>query len=429
MINLSGKRLLFMGATDMMKSAVILAKSMGITTIVVDYNEKSPAKAFADKSYLVSTANIDEILKICKKEGIDGVFFGYSELNQYYTLDICTKLNLPFYADKNQINILANKKNFKNYCKKFNITVVPEYNINNINELPVIVKPVDSYSGKGISICYDLKELKECIDQAINESKTKSYLIEKYMDPDKYDVVGIYYSIQNGIVALSSMADRIMYKFNNNRQLNTALIYPSVYLDRYLATEDKAVKDMIKDMGIQNGTIFIEGCVDKEKFYFWEAGFRLCGAEQDILPTYINKVNIKKMLICHALTGKMDDKDNMALEDPYFKNKKACNGIIFLNKGMVTKISGVDEIKKLDGVINFSQLKSVNDKITDKDIGTLNQSFARFHIVADSIEELKELIYKILNKIIVLDENGNNMILNTFDENTLNLKIKKQFVK
>ena len=114
MINLSGKRLLFMGATDMMKSAVILAKSMGITTIVVDYNEKSPAKAFADKSYLVSTANIDEILKICKKEGIDGVFFGYSELNQYYTLDICTKLNLPFYADKNQINILANKKNFKN---------------------------------------------------------------------------------------------------------------------------------------------------------------------------------------------------------------------------------------------------------------------------------------------------------------------------
>ena len=198
MINLSGKRLLFMGATDMMKSAVILAKSMGITTIVVDYNEKSPAKAFADKSYLVSTANIDEILKICKKEGIDGVFFGYSELNQYYTLDICTKLNLPFYADKNQINILANKKNFKNYCKKFNITVVPEYDINNINELPVIVKPVDSYSGKGISICYDLKELKECIDQAINESKTKSYLIEKYMDPDKYGVVGIYYSIQNG---------------------------------------------------------------------------------------------------------------------------------------------------------------------------------------------------------------------------------------
>lgn len=425
MINLKGKKLLFMGATDMMKSAVILAKSMGIITIVIDYNEKSPAKMFADKSYLISTANIDEILKICKKEEVDGVFFGYSELNQYYTLDVCTKLNLPFYANKNQIDILANKKNFKNYCKKFNINVVQEYDIDNIDELPVIVKPVDSYSGKGISICYDLKDLQECVNQAINESKTKSYLIEKYMDPDKYDVVGIYYSIQNGVVALSSMADRIMYKFNNNRQLNTALIYPSVYLNRYLTLVDKSVKEMIKAIGIQNGTIFIEGCVDKEKFYFWEAGFRLCGAEQDILPTYINKVNIKKMLICHALTGKMDDKDNMKLEDPSFKNKKACNGIIFLKEGTITQIFGVDEIKKIDGVVNFSQLKSINDKITDKDIGTLNQSFARFHIVADSIEQLKKLIDVILNQIIVLDENGKNMLLNTLDKNTLNLKINK----
>lgn len=424
MINLKGKKLLFMGATDMMKSAVILAKSMGIITIVIDYNEKSPAKMVADKSYLISTANIDEILKICKKEKVDGVFFGYSELNQYYTLDVCTKLNLPFYANKNQIDILANKKNFKNYCKKFNINVVPEYDIDNIAELPVIVKPVDSYSGKGISICYDLKNLQECVNQAINESKTKSYLIEKYMDPDKYDVVGIYYSIQDGVVALSSMADRIMYKFNNNRQLNTALVYPSVYLDRYLRLEDKSVKDMIKAMGIQNGSIFIEGCVDKEKFYFWEAGFRLCGAEQDILPTCINKVNIKKMLICHALTGKMDDKNNMKLEDPSFKNKKACNGIIFLNEGTITQIFGVDEIKQMYGVVNFSQLKSINDKITDKDIGTLNQSFARFHVVADSIEQLKKLIDRILNKIIVLDKNGKNMILNTLDKNTLK-KIKK----
>ncbi len=414
MIDLIGKKLLFMGATDMMKSAVILAKGLGIYTIVVDYKEDSPAKEVADKSYLVSTADIDTIVEICKKEKVDGCFFGYSEMNQRYTFEVCRRLNLPFYATKKQIDIFTNKELFKGQCQKYNVKVVPEYKKEDIEDVPVVVKPVDSYSGKGISICSSLKEIGGAIKGALEESKSKEYLIEKYMDPEKYDFVGLYYSVQNGKVALSSMADRIMYKFNNGRQLNTALVYPSVYLDHYLKTTNQNVIDMIEGLEVKNGTLVIEGCTDQKDFYVWEAGYRLCGAEQDILPAYINNVDMKKMLICHALTGEMDDKDNMVLEDPAFKNKKACNGIIYLKEGTIADIRGVEEIRKLDGLINFSQLKKVNDTIEKRDIGTLNQSFARFHIVADDYDELYNIIQHILSTLTILDKNGNNMIINTF---------------
>lgn len=414
-MDVENKRLLFMGATEMMKTSVETAKKLGIYTIVVDYKEDSPAKKIADKSYLISTSDIDGLEVICKEEKVDGVFFGYSETNQYFTLELTERMGLPFYSNREQIDALANKSNFKRVCRNHGISVVPDVEEEKVEDyLPVIVKPVDSFSGKGITVCNRVEDLMAAKKLAIEESKTKEYLIEKFMDFSKYDVIAVYYSIQDGVVALSSMVDRYMYTFENGRQLNTGLFYPSKYLSRYIEEVDENVKNMIKSLNIVNGTIFIEGCVDEKDFYFWESGFRLCGAQQNIFPKHINNVDIQELLIHHAVTDTMGEENKMYLEDPYFKGKKACNGVIFLKKGKIMGISDIDDILNIDGMVNFTQLKFVGDEVTENDIGTLNQSFARIHIVGDSVDTLLEIINEVFDKLTVYDENGNNMLIDTF---------------
>ena len=421
-MNLTGKKLLFIGAQEMMCSAVLKAKELGAYTIVADYNENFPAKRLADEKLLVSTADTDTLLKYCKENKVDGVFSGYSEVNQYFTLDLCERGGYPYYGTRHQVETLANKENFKRCCRETGVPGVPEYHLTEELlpedmeklEYPIIVKPVDSYSGKGITICTDESMVADAVKSAISQSKAKRFLVEKYMDDEHYDVITAYYSIQDGKVALSAMVDRYMYYFGA-RRLNTALLYPSQYLDRYIAEVDEKVKNMLKKLEVKNGTLFIEGCVNAEGFWFWETGFRLCGAQQSILPAHINNVDIQEMLICHALTGKMADEDKMHLEDPYFRGKTACNGVIFINKGKIAEINGIDEIRAMPEIVNFSPLQQVGDEVTKEDVGTLNQSFARVHIICDSKEHLFDVVEKLYKTLKVVDDCGNDMVIRTFD--------------
>ena len=415
----------------MMATAVETAKKNGLYTIVVDYNMDYPAKRIADKCYCVSTSNIDALAEICREEQVDGVFSGYSELNQFFTLELTEKTGLFNYCNREQLNTLANKRNFKDACVRYGVPIVPEYEVEDLYScnntcFPVIVKPVDSYSGKGITICYGEEEIQSAISKAIEASRSSRYIIEKYMDDNDYDVIASYYDIQNGVVALSSMADRLMVTFPNNRRLNTALVYPSQYLDRYLEQMNNSVCKMISSLGIKNGTVFFEGCVDKNSFYFWESGFRLCGAQQNIFPSFINNVDIQELLINYAVSGKMSEINMMEREDPFFKGKFACNGVLFLKPGVVDNTIGIEDVSNIPGVISFTQLIEKKKRIEENDIGTLNQSFARFHIVGDSKEELCEIIKRILSTVSVVDEYGNNMVLQTF--NYGGLCSKKRFI-
>ena len=50
-----------------------------------------------------------------------------------------------------------------------------------------------------------------------------------------------------------------------------------------------------------------------------------------------------------------------------------------------------------------------------EDIGTLKQLLARVFFTAETLEELKEKINKIQDTLSVVDENGDEMIISSFD--------------
>lgn len=424
MDNIKGKKLFFLGATGYFYNAVMQAKQMGIYTIVTDYFPNSPAKAIADKAYDVSTVDIDAVEKIARDENVDGIFVAWSDNNHYIAEELCRRLELPFYATQEQLLTFTNKRLFKEACKKFDVSVVPQFTLTaelkkedvKSLEFPVIIKPCDSYSGKGITICHAEDELKGAVAEALSKSKTKQFLTEKYMDDEHYDTICLYYTIQDGIPALSAMTDRYMQEFEGGKRLNTAIFYPSQYLPRFLSSSmNEKIKNMLKGLGVQNGTLFLEGCVNADNFYLWEAGFRLCGAQQNIFPAYFNGVDVQKMLICHALTGKMADENLMCKEDPYFGGNAACNGLVFLKPGKIASIKGIDEIKDMDSIIGFTQLLQTGDSVNESDVGTLNQSFARFHAVAKSREELCQIIDNIFKKLVIKDELGDDMVICSYD--------------
>jgi len=156
--------------------------------------------------------------------------------------------------------------------------------------------------------------------------------------------------------------------------------------------------------------------------YYTKSGFkcmeiihRLSGIRQYVVITHENEIDIVKMHINHALTGKFDGWDVKAYDNPDFKHVYAYITFVFDHCGIIGKINGLSVLAQKKGVINTHISYTVGNRITEPMFGTLQQIFARCYIVADNKKELAELINSIADILEVLDSDGNNMVVMPFD--------------
>ena len=192
MQNLKGKKILVLGGAFQHCKLVEAAHELGVEVIVTDYLslEDAPAKKIADKYYMHNITDIDGIVDMCKKENVDGVIATSLDACQRPYQQVCEKLGVPCFGTAEQYRILTDKNLFKEYCRKSDVDVIPEYDINLFDkkeqcmemvQFPIFIKPCDSRGSRGQSICNTYEEAIEAIKFAQSESKSGNIVIEKYM--------------------------------------------------------------------------------------------------------------------------------------------------------------------------------------------------------------------------------------------------------
>jgi biotin carboxylase len=424
MADLKGKKLLILGGTRLSCEIVQQAKELDVYVIVTDYLENSPAKIIADKSFMVSTTDIDAVVNLIKEEKIDGVLTGFIELLLPYYQQICEKAGVPCYATKEQIEIATNKTKFKQLCRNFNVPVIKEYVIKQINEpadyvnirFPVLIKPIDNTAGRGIFICKDSDELVKNYSKALSFSPCKQVIVERYMTQKE---VTIFYTLQDGNIILTAMADRhTKYSQNNTIPLPVAYTFPSNHLQKYIESLNDKVIDMFKSIGLKNGIVFIQSFVEDGQCVFYEMGFRLTSTLEYHILSKINQINTLEMMINFALTGKMNQISIQEHINPAFKDY-GCNITFLARPGKIGKITGINEIAKLPEVTGVFLSYDENDVIPEAALGTLIQVIARFLAVTRTKHELFDIMNKIHGLFQVYSESGENMLLPVFDTTEL----------
>lgn len=412
-----GKKFLELGTNVASIDIVKYAKSEGAYVIVTDYlpKEKSKAKQYADESYMISTLDIDTIVELVKEKNIDGVFCGVSEVNLKAVCEITQKTGLPCYFTKEQWELCENKARFKELCNKYQVPTAKQYILSEqpteqeIEELeyPVIVKPVDLCASRGIHICKNENEFRKGYSDAYNKSPTHHVIVEKYIVGDE---ISATYTFLNGECRLS-MLSQMYYNLEQKGlvPLPDAYIYPSKYLPAFLEKVNEPMVKMLKSIGLENGTIFVTGMASDNEFAFFEAGLRMAGTVPYNFVSFINGINIMKLLTEYAINGKISEPQLIEKEEPQLNRKKCCLYSLLNSGGIIGNISGVELACKIPGVIHHTIQRDIGDKI-QRD-GTLGQVNIRFYIVSNTIDEIREVIKKIQQTVKVVDINQKNMIL------------------
>lgn len=406
------KKVLILGANPETVSLVKKAKQMGLYTIVTDNNPNAFAKKYADMAININAVDIDALEEFARKESVDGILVGVAEALLPSYCELCKRLNMPCYSTPDKFNIMVNKDFFKKKCREYGVPTIEEYTLENKEfiEYPVIVKPVDSCSSKGITICQNENELKKGIEYALQFSANKKYLIERYM---KGDEVISYYVMQDGNPILVGMCDRYTYKQKDKVQLPTSYIFPSRHIDSYLKHSDQYVKEMIRGIGLNNGSIFFQCFVDEKGIVrTYEPGYRLNGAQEHMILSKVSGIDAKEMYINLALYGKVANDDLGKKTNP--KHKEICCKLSPLVKtGRIEKIEGLEEIEKMPDVVSVNPSYNAGDIVDG--YGTLKQIVCRFFIVSRTKTELISTINSIYSTLKVIDIDGNNMLIGQFD--------------
>jgi biotin carboxylase len=413
--NLRGKKLLIIGANTETIPLVEKAKSLGVYTIVTDYNSNAPAKKHADKKIDIDGSCVSALIEFAENEKIDGVIVGVAEALLPAYQQLCEALAFPCYINKEHLETIIDKSVFKSVCIKNGVRTVPEYLDTAIKmktiKYPVIVKPVDSCSAKGISVCYSPEEFEIGIKKALQFSIRGKYIVEKYMTGPEADV---HYAIKDGVPVLSCMFDRYESSVGSGfAKLPTAFIFPSWRLDTFIKNQDEGFKKVISDIGLTNGPLFFSGFIDDNGMLACtETGHRFTGSQEPLIIEKMTGFSMMEMLIRYALTGETGNAEMEKMVDPHFK-QWCCKLSPIAKEGKIAEISGLGKISKIPEIFYTLQSYYEGDVINGE--GTLRQIFIRFFIATETIEKMVEVINEIQNTLSVLDEKGKSMIIQTFD--------------
>lgn len=416
MKNLKGKKLLVLGNSYSTVNVVKLAKKIGLHVTVTGLIPNGQAEAFADEYFRVDTTDYPSILRYIEENDIDGVMTGSGEFNIINMINICRLANLPVYATKEQWDICQDKRNFKDLCKKYGVPCVPEFEIDEVlkeEDFPVIVKPVDGCSSRGINVCYNVEDLEVAKQKALEASPSKKILIERYINNGGLTHV-IKYVVVDGKFYMEVMGDRYVL---NNGLITAITFFPSKNTELFMRTVDPYVQNMFKSINYDNGVFFFQSLPDGDRIYTYEMGLRTGGGMTYKLTEATSGNNDLEMLIHYAITGQMCETKDLDTIDVNLKGKKAASMAMPLCLGTIGGVYGIDKVLNMDGVVNYTHFYEVGDTIVQKNINTLDQLFARVIVVKDSQKELMETLNKIRHTVSVKNTSGEEMIIwDTFDK-------------
>ncbi len=412
-MNLNDKKLLLMGGGAYANDIKRYKDEQGFKIVALGRDADTPIARISDAFYQVDTQNVDGVVEVVKKEGVNGIFVGSSEVNIDPAIKVSELTGVNFYTNRKQWDILANKARFKDYCRQYGVPVVPEFEIKldytreDIEKLPfpVLLKPTDSSGARGMNACYKAEDFDDLYKEALKWSVKKEVIIEELITDA--DEVFFQYTIADGETSLTSCFTKVFVKSENKTLILPIFhMYPSKYIEEYYANVHEGVKELFKALDIQNGVMTLQSFYRDGKFYIFEAGFRMGGAQNYIFSDYQNGTNSLEYMINFALTGKMSDTNIEETDNAKFRHP-CCNYYVGLKAGVIAKMGGVEEVRNMPGVLNVTVMSREGEEVLETN--ALERICLRIHVVGETAEKLAENLVDISKTLQIISTEGDEM--------------------
>lgn len=372
--------------------------------ILADYFLNPPAKPFADKHVVISTLNTEAIKQLAISEKVDLITTACTDQALLTVAKVSEELSLPCYISYQTALNVTNKAYMKQVMVKNKIPtakflITNSCDLSAIEELkfPLVIKPVDCNSSKGVKKVQAMEEVKSVLQEAIELSRTKTAIIEEFQEGIE---ISADFFIEKGIVKLLSVTGS--YKIQNSKSFT---ILQSCYPVISPQNEDK-----IRNIGIQIAKAFnLDNCplllqlINKDDYFsVLEFSARMGGGSKYKLIQALSGVDIMKAYVDLIL-------GDVPAVCPQKQVNYALMNYIYCIPGTLKKIVHLDSLYTENIIDAYFQYKTEGMQILKAE--TSGDRPGGFLITAETMEELKQKLENADNSIQVFDTLDNDIMI------------------
>lgn len=384
-------------------------KSRGHIVYLADYFEKPPAKKYADKHFKISTLDEDAVYKLAIDEKIDLLTTACTDQALMTVASVSERLGLPCYVSSETARNVTNKAFMKKKFAEYDIPTAKWKLLENENTFleeipkrmafPVIVKPCDCNSSKGVVKVNNDEELRQAISQAFALSRSKKVVVEDFKEGEEVSI-DVWKDSEGAKILSVSGTGKIKENTENFTIYQSK--YPINMSDRVIDKIKETAEKICKVFCLENCPILIQAIINGDEVSVIEFSARMGGGSKYKLIEYMADVNIMQIYVDRIL-GNVDQ-----IIKPKWSEKKIELDYVYTYNGIVKNITGFNdfvqsgEIKEL---FQYRPLGCVTEKMT-----TSSDRIIGFLIEADTLESLSSLRHHIIENVDILNENGESIM-------------------
>lgn len=391
------KKVLLLGGSHFQVPSVQTAKRLGYYTITCDYLPNNPGHKYADEYYNVSTTDKEEVLKLAQKLQVDGIVCYASDPAAPTAAYVAEKMGFPTSPYKS-IEILSNKDKFREFLTENNF-IVPKakgYAYDELEQMfvdmkefrfPVMVKPVDSSGSKGVKKIEAIEELRMAIDNAMQYSRCKRFIIEEYVEKYGYQIAGDGFSV-NGKLVFRCFANEHFDKSGINPYVPIGESWPYNMPKRVHDKLHNEIQRALTLLDMKTQAYNFDARIDKdENVYLMEIGPRNGGNLIAQVTQYATGVDMVEYTIKAAMG---EDCSDLHMVEPqgYWSNYMVHSP----NSGILKEI-WIDEEFKNNNIVEFEMMFKPGDEIEafTGSNGTLGTMILKFESKEEMLEKMDHM--------------------------------------
>ena len=308
-------------------------KKHGHTVLLADYFENPPARPYADKHFPISTLDIQAVKELAESENVDLITTACTDQALLTVAKVSEEIGLPCYISYQTALNVTNKAYMKKVMIQQNIPTSKYIITDNLNiettahlQYPLVVKPVDCNSSKGVKRVENQEQLSTALTDAIHYSRTNTAIVEEFKTGTELSV-DCY--IENGIAKLLSVTSSNKIK-NTDSFTIIQSYYPAIPSDT--ETEILLIAQKITEaFNLKNTPLLVQMIYDGKNFFVVEFSARMGGGSKYKLIEYLSGVDIMKEYVNLVL-------GNPVHISPQKKVKYACMNYIYCTPGILYQI-------------------------------------------------------------------------------------------
>jgi Phosphoribosylamine-glycine ligase len=398
------KILVLAGGSDQVALILELQKR-GHDVILVDYLSDPVAKAYVDKHIIASTLDFEKVKEIAIVEKVNLIATACTDQALLTVAKVSEELSLFCYISYDSALKVTNKLYMKDVLclngiptSKYYISDGSDIFSIKLDSYPLVVKPVDCNSSKGVKKVSNKQELNKALSEAIAFSRTKTAIVEEFKEGNE---LSADFFIENGKAKLLSVTGSTKIKDNAAFTILQS-IYPVITSDEEVKVIEIGQK-IADAFELKNCPLLVQMIYTNSKdLYVLEFSARMGGGSKYKLIEVLSGVEIMKVYVDLILGNQIH------IPARQISVKYAVMNYIYCNPGIFCGIENLEKMLKKNIVDYYFLYKTLGTKIESSK--TSGDRPAGFLITGMSANEVESKILYVDQEITVLDEQNNDMM-------------------